>query len=260
MSAERDVRLYVIPGSHACRVAMLMLDHKGISYRRVELLTGAHPLLVRALGFPGHPTPIREVGGRTTRKLALLDRMGTVPALRFGSERVQTNRQIARFLERVQGEPALFPADPERRRAVEEAEQWADETLQMAARRIALMGALQGLDAMYERAGAGRLGPLLTRSDALRGPVNAVSARMFDADGHSEADALRELPALLDTIATWIAAGVLGGEQLNAADFAIAPSIALIAYRLDVREQVQASPAGALAERVLPEPVGASLG
>jgi hypothetical protein len=29
--------LYVIPGSHACRAGMLMLEHKGIAYRTVEL-------------------------------------------------------------------------------------------------------------------------------------------------------------------------------------------------------------------------------
>ncbi len=78
---------------------MLMLAHKRVAYRLVELPTGAHPLLVRVLGFPGHRTPIRDVDGHTPRKLAMLDRMGTVPALRFGSERVQTNLQIARFLE-----------------------------------------------------------------------------------------------------------------------------------------------------------------
>ena len=55
-------------------------------------------------------------------------------------------------------------------------------------------------------------------------------------------------------IDAWLAAGVLGGEQLNAADYMIAPSIALIAYRLDLRPQIEARPAGAYVERVLPEP------
>jgi glutathione S-transferase len=252
--APRDVRLYVIPGSHACRSAMLMLEHKRIAYRLVELPTGPHPLLVRVLGFPGHRTPIRDVDGHTPRKLAMLDRMGTVPALRFGSERVQTNLQIARFLERVQAEPALFPADPERRRAVEQAERWGDETLQMAARRITIMGAQRGLDELHERGGAGRLGPLLVRSDTLRAPVNAASARMFQADARAEGGALEQLPAMLDQIDAWIADGVLDGPQLNAADFMIAPSIALLAYRVDLREQIEARPAGALVERVLPQP------
>jgi hypothetical protein len=91
-----QVKLYVICGSHACSTAMLMLDHKGIAYRRVQLPTGMHPMAVRALGFPGHKAPIRSVEGSTGRSLALLDRLGTVPALRYGAERVQTNRRIAR--------------------------------------------------------------------------------------------------------------------------------------------------------------------
>ena len=48
--------------------------------------------------------------------------------------------------------------------------------------------------------------------------------------------------------------GVLNGEQLNAADMMIAPSLALISYRLDVRPQIEARPAWAWLERVLPEP------
>jgi hypothetical protein len=86
------VILYVIHGSHACRAAMLMLAHKQIPYRLVTLPTGAHPMLLRARGFAGHAKPIRSVDGRAHRSLALLDRMGTVPALRCGAERVQTNR------------------------------------------------------------------------------------------------------------------------------------------------------------------------
>src|SRR5258707_971372 len=108
MSRAPEPRLYVISGSHACSTAMLMLAHKQVSYRRVRLPTGLHPMLVRALGFPGHKAPIRTVDGGTGRTLALLDRMGTVPALRWGSERVQTNRRIARFLEHVAPHLALL--------------------------------------------------------------------------------------------------------------------------------------------------------
>ena len=40
-------RLYVIPGSHACRSAMLMLEHKRVPYRRVDIVTLLHPVVVR---------------------------------------------------------------------------------------------------------------------------------------------------------------------------------------------------------------------
>jgi glutathione S-transferase len=38
--------LYVIPGSHPCRSAMLMLEHKQLPYRRVDLVTLLHPRAV----------------------------------------------------------------------------------------------------------------------------------------------------------------------------------------------------------------------
>src|ERR1700730_14353911 len=125
-SDRGDATLYVFPGSHACRSAMLMLEQKGITYRRVDLMPGTHPLAVRIRGFAGHASPLRSVDGGTHRSLAVLDRIGTVPALRFGGERIQTNRGIARLLDRVQPDPPLFPVDPVRRAAVEEAERWGD--------------------------------------------------------------------------------------------------------------------------------------
>ena len=247
--------LYVISGSHACRTAMLMLAHKRIAYRCVQLPTGMHPMAVRALGFPGHKAPIRTVEGATGRSLALLDRMGTVPALRYGHERVQTNRRIARFLDELQRDPPLFPADAGRRRDVEEAEAWGDEVFQMAARRLGLTGSLNGLDDFRDRGNSGRLGALLSPNEKLRVlAARGVTAVAFKANARVEGQLVQELPPLLDRIDDWIAAGVLGGEQLNAADYMIAPSIALIAYRLDLRPQIEARPAGAYVERVLPEP------
>ncbi len=254
-NVREDVILYVIRGSHACRTGSLMLEHKRIAHRRVVLPTGPHPMLVRALGFPGHRKPIRSVDGGTPRSLALLDRLGTVPALRFGSERVQTNRAIASFLDRVQPRPSLFPAEPERRRAVEEAQRWGDEVFQMSARRITLAGARHGLETLRDRANDGRLGPLLARDERARAINNEIAARMiFRANTRSEEELLSELPAQLDQIDAWIGEGILDGPELNAADFLIAPSLALIAYRLDLRAPIEARPAGAFVERVLPEP------
>jgi glutathione S-transferase len=247
--------LYVICGSHACATSMLMLAHKRIDYRRVQLPTGLHPMAVRALGFPGHKQPIREVHGRTGRALALLDRLGTVPALRYGSQRVQTNRRIARFIDELRSDPPLFPADARRRRAVEEAEAWGDEVFQMSARRLGLTGSLKGLDNFRDRGNSGRLGALLSPNEKLRVlGARGVAGAAFQANAQVEGQLLAELPALLDRVDAWLGTGVLGGEQLNAADFTIAPSIALIAYRLDLREQIEARPAGAYVERVLPEP------
>lgn len=233
---------------------MLMLDHKGIAYRRVVLHTGLHPLSVRIRGFAGHRTPIRSVDGRTHASLAMLDRAGTVPALCFAGQRIQSNREIARFLERERPEPPLFPADPERRRAVEEAELWGDEVLQMTARRLALTAAAHGLGGLHRRGNEGRLGALLAPSERMRMFSSRTAAFFFRANDAGEQEMLSALPATLDRVDAWVDAGVLNGPALNAADFSIAPSLALLSYRNDLRAEIEARPGGALLDRVLPEP------
>jgi glutathione S-transferase len=233
-----------------------MLDHKRVRYRVIALPTGLHPVLVRAARFPGHRKPIRTLDGSTPAPLATLDRLGTVPALRIEGKRVQTNHAIARHLDRLQPAPPLFPADPGRRRDVEEAESWGDEVLQMIARRLVLAApAARGLDTLSHRGGRGRLGALLSRSELLRRHSGRVAATLtFDASPDTERRLLAELPQTLDRVDEWIAAGVLMGPDPTAADMVIAPSLALLAYRLDLRDDVEARPAGALMRSLLPEP------
>jgi glutathione S-transferase len=243
-------KVYVITGSHACRTATLMLEHKGIPYRLVRLTTGVHPLLLRAHGFAGNRTPIRTLDGATHRQLALLDRLGTVPALRLGAERIQTNRAIARFLERLQPEPALFPGEPERRRAVEDAERWGDEVLQMAARRVALATPLH---TMTREGADGRLGPLLSRSGVMRALLSRTTPKPFRAGSRNLDALLAAIPPMLDGVDAYIGDGVLCGEELNMADFAIAPSLALLCYRPELSAEISRRPAGVLVDRVLPE-------
>src|SRR3954449_181468 len=106
-------KLYVIPGSHACRSAMLMLERKRLPYRRVDIVTLMHPVVTRLRGFDaGGQT--RTAGGRRTPGLRLGDRLGTVPALAAGRERISTNHRIARFLDPRHCDPPLLPAGPAR--------------------------------------------------------------------------------------------------------------------------------------------------
>jgi glutathione S-transferase len=251
-------KLYVIPGSHACRSAMLMLEHKDVPYRRVDVLTLTHPLRARLHGFDaGGQT--RSAGARRTFGIQLGDRLGTVPALAAGDDRVSTNHGIARYLDEHHPEPPLFPADPARRQAVEEAERWANETFQMVARRFALAWAVRE-PAKAARLGAdGRMGYLLYRPEALRRLIVPwIGRAVFAAGGSAEGKLLDELPAMLDRIDAWIAAGVLGGEQLNAADFMVAPSLALMLYRPDMHARLEGRPALELVDRLLPEPAPAA--
>jgi glutathione S-transferase len=218
------------------------------------VITLTHPVVVRLLGFSAGGQR-RNAGGRRTFGLRLGDRLGTVPALAADGQRISTNHGIARFLDDAHPDPPLFPADPERRAAVEEAERWANETLQMAARRIPGAAAVRD-PVTYARLGAdGRLGYLLYKSERLRRLVfPRLFRRAFAATPGTDAEILAELPPMLDRIDQWIADGVLNGSELNVADFMIAPSLALILYRPDVEPMFEGRPALELVDRLLPEP------
>jgi glutathione S-transferase len=246
--------LYVIPGSHACRSAMLMLAHKRVPYRRIDIVTLMHPVAARLYGFDaGGQT--RTAGGKRTLGLRFGDLLGTVPGLAAGRERISTNYGIARFLDRRHPEPPLLPADPARRAAVEEAEAWANETLQMAARRILGVAFLRDPDGLSRSADNGRLGYLLYRHALTRRlVVPRILASAFATRRGDEQELRIELEALLDRIDAWIEAGVLGGEELNVADLMVAPSLALILYRPDVQSLFDGRPALELVDRLLPEP------
>ena len=250
-------RLYVIPGSHACRAGILMLEHKQVPYRRVDVPTLLHPVAVRLRGFDaGGET--RTAGWRRTLSIRFGDLLGTVPALAADGQRISTNRQIARFLDERHPEPALFPADPDRRRLVEEAERWANQELQMAARRIALGWAVRDPVGCSRRAADGRMGYLLYRRELMRRLIiPQIGRRIFAVNRAAERELLAELPVMLDRIDAWIADGLLGGVELNAADFMVAPSLALILYRPDMVPVFEGRPSLELVDRLLPEPTAA---
>src|SRR4051812_7226257 len=204
-------KLYVIPGSHACRSAMLMLEHKRLPYKRVDIVTLMHPIVVRLHGFDaGGQT--RTAGGRRTLGIRIGDRLGTVPALAANGDRISTNHGIARFLDERHPEPPLFPADPEQRAAVEEAERWANETLQMAARRIPGAAAVRDPAAFSEPTGDGRLGYLLYKRELTRRLlIPRIIGGVFASGPAAEPELLAGLPPMLDRIDAWIADGTLGG-------------------------------------------------
>ena len=107
-------KLYSLATSHPAQAARVMLELKRIDHEVVDLLPGTHPLLLRARGFRG----------------------GTVPALRLDGARVQGSLRISRFLDQAEPRSPLFPEEPERRGAVEDAEAWGEAELQPVPRRL----------------------------------------------------------------------------------------------------------------------------
>ena len=99
-----------------------MLAHKRLPHRRIDLLAGFHPYLVRAAGFEGR----------------------TVPALELADSRhVQGSLEISRALDELIPERPLFPDEPVARSAVERAERWGHDELQPVPRRIFRWAAME---------------------------------------------------------------------------------------------------------------------
>jgi glutathione S-transferase len=221
-----DLKLYVMPGSHPCVAVEAALNLKGLPYERVDLLPGASVVIQFA-----------RYGRRT------------VPGLTVDGYRVSGSKLIMRTLDGIQPEPRLFDGDP----AVEEAERWGDEDLQDAARAIIVY-------ALSKRPGIGDSFTAGANLPDFPPPVTKLATRaVFGSElrlllgGASATERwLGELPGLLDHIDELIEAGTLGGETPNAADLQIAASVRLLLTFADLRDAIDARPAGRHARRVIP--------
>ncbi len=221
--------LFAVPASHPSLAAQLMLEHKGVEYRRVDLVAATHRTIIRVLGFP--------------RK--------TVPAVKLDGAKIQGTRDIALALDALIPSAPLFPADPDRRRQVEEAEAWGDEVLQPVPRRLiwnALKHDRSTLETYLEGAKIGIPTPIAARTAA---PI-AMAARRFNraTDENAQRD-LAALPGMLDRVDELIDRGVIGGAERNAADYQIATSISLLLTMDDIRPMIEGRPAERLARDVV---------
>ena len=234
MARPVNVRLYTIPGSHPGVAAQLMLKHKGIEFKRTDLFPVISKLVLRGLGFPRN----------------------TVPAIKIDGRRVQGSREIARELEQLRPEPALFPADPEKRAAVEEAERFGDEELQHPVRQLIWWALKKDKAPLRSFSEGAKLGIPIGLAVKTAAPIVALSAHFNEASDENVRADLAALGGLLDRVDELIAAGTIDGDELNAADFQIAPSLRLAMTLQDLRPLIEARPAGRLAKRVQPEIAG----
>jgi glutathione S-transferase len=223
--------LYYSEVSHPANAARLMLDYKGIDYHRRDIRAGFQAFVTRRNGF-------HDI---------------TVPALDLDGRRVQGSIPIARALEELRADPPLYPDDPERRRQVQEAEEWGERELQPVPRHLFRWALITRPEMMrYFVADLQRLRPagLVARIEAR--PL----ARAVTASGTSEqrvrAD-LTALPAMLDRVQRLLDAGVLGTESLNAADFQIGTTLRAIDMFVDLRELIEGGPLDAYAHSVWPD-------
>jgi glutathione S-transferase len=226
-------KLYVLPGSHPCAAVEVALRMKSMPFERVDLLPMSQVLI----------GPLRYGGS-------------TVPGLRLDGERLVGSRQILRRLDELVPEPALLPAPGSSSYAqVLDAERWGDEVFQSIPRRVLDLAFLSHPEAMLTFVGDAKL-PLPI---GLMRPALPLTARLMAIKNKAREDAVREdlaaLGGLLDRIDGWIADGLLGGEQPNAADLQIGSTIRLLLTIADVRPLIEGHPAAELV-RYFPPMVG----
>jgi glutathione S-transferase len=225
------IRLYVMPISNAAAAGAAMIAHKRIPHRLVRLMPGLHPMLVRFAGFEGF----------------------TVPGLEFDGHKLQGSRRIARFLDELRPEPALFPEEPEERARVEEAERWGERVLQPVPRRLFRHLLLtskparhwMGTEIMHLRA------PRVLMLFFM--PVIRHLARISRADAPRVRKDIADLPELLDHVDGLIAAGTIGASEPNAADFQILASVSVLRAFADLEHHVRGRPCEAAARRLYPD-------
>jgi glutathione S-transferase len=228
------VKLYVIPGSHPGIAARQMLEYKGIPYKRVDVVPALSRQLIKLFGFSGDRTPAMKVDG----------------------QKVQGSTAIARELDRLQADPPLYPADPQERAAVEQAERWGDETLQELPRKISWWALKRRKGDQTSFLKDAHLGLPTRVLVATSGPIIWRAIRLNNSTDEVVRDTLASVPGAIDRIDALIAEGVLNGEQLNAADFQIGTSVRLLMSFDDVAPLIEGRPAGELAMRVQPQASG----
>ena len=222
--AKTTRKLYALPASHPCAAVEAALRLKSLDFERVELL----PLTQLLVG------PLRYGGT-------------TVPGMRIDGERLVGSRAIMRRLDELAPAPPLLPpaGTPEYAQVLE-AERWGDEVLQSVPRRVLDRAfVLEPLSMLSYAAGAKLPLPL-----SLLRPAAPLTAKLMALQTHAREDAVRAdlaaLPAQLDRIDRWIADGLLGGEQPNAADLQIGSTIRLLETIADVRPLIDGRPAATL--------------
>jgi glutathione S-transferase len=200
-----EARLYVVAASHPCFAVKRALELKGVAYKRVEWPPTLHVPLQR-LRFS----------------------QGTVPGLTLDGEKVIGSRTIMHRLDELRADPPLYPADPDARRRVEEADRWGDDVLQALARRMTWWTLRKRPRAITSYGEDSQL-PLPDFAAVASAPlIVRIEWRINDVSDEGIQQDLKDLPGHLDRVDAWIGEGTMGGEIPNAADLQIGSSLALL--------------------------------
>ncbi len=147
------LELYQFEMSHYTEKVRLILDYKGLEYRKIEVTPGLGQL-----------------------ELVRLSGQRQVPVLKDGSEIIADSTAIAEYLEQQYPEKPIIPSDPKQRGLCLLMEQWADESIGLNARKC-LIGAI-GQDPSFRAAVLPSNTP-----DFLKTLVSSVPGNVFDVLG-----------------------------------------------------------------------------
>jgi glutathione S-transferase len=180
----------------------------------------------------------------------------TVPALEADGRKVQGSLAISRALDELCPDPPLFPAEPDLRRAVEEAERWGESVLQPVPRRIFRWILVTRPDVRRWFAAEIMRRPAPGLGARTAAPLVRKMAGIVGADEPNARADVARLPALLDRVDAMIGMGTIGGEVPNAADFQIGASVRVLLEFDDLRHLVEGRRCAVAARRLFPHYAG----
>jgi len=216
------VVFYSMAISHPSKTVRKMLELKQAEYQLVNVPTGFQRVHLPLAGFRG----------------------GTVPAIKLDGRRVQGSRAIARAIDERFPEPPLFPADPQWRARVEEAERWGEEELQPVPRRLFRFALANNSALRSWVLRSQKLPPVPPLAFVVK-VMSAYYARTIEADGRRATAAgiradLAALPAMLARVDRLLADGTISLDPPNAATLQVLSTVATLHAFTDLRDLVDA--------------------
>ncbi|PSB19016.1 glutathione S-transferase family protein [Phormidesmis priestleyi ULC007] len=192
------LELYQFEMSHYAEKVRLILDYKGLEYRKIEVTPGVGQI-----------------------ELYQLSGQRQVPVLKDGSEIIADSTAIAEYLDKKYPEKPIIPSEPKQKGLCLLIEQWADESIGLNARK-GLIGSI-GSNQNFRTA-------LLPNSvpDVFKNLVGAIPQELFGFLGMGMgADAVKDAQAALKRDLTALCFILLEqpyllGDTPTLADFAVA--------------------------------------
>ena len=205
--ANRDTPvLWHLKVSNYNEKARWALDYKRVPHVRRAVEPGRHPKVAKRLS-----------GGTT------------LPILELNGQAIGDSTAIIAELERVQPEPALYPADPAERRRALDLEEHFDEELGPYARRLAMHHAFKDRRLAFEMFVPDMPAPRRWGANLLFPRVRKEIDKQFAIDDESVANAfakVRDAGKLLDAEAG--PGGYLCGDSFSVADLTLAAMLSPI--------------------------------